>query len=391
MIWKKLLSILIIIVSFQPTSATIKLGQYKKFENQDLEYQFQNIQSKLSKFDTIEVKQKLNTFYQESIKSSNDYYTNLAISNYIDYYLYQGELSSIVRLYQENLAYPKTNHLLSYIQLLSKFYNFFYNYGIKEECQYILSQLNILKKDLPYKEQLYATAIINIYDGLFENDINKFDLKKSLLLEAIDIIEHLKNHLSVYEYKVRLSTAYNHLAIAYTDNIQITNENNIEFKKTELEHAASLIRKAIRINADYSYMNSAIYKSNLAYINNILRNAQDAIYYGNRSIFYSSKIKNKRIILRRSACNVADTYMIYDLTNSIAYQEALTICNDSKLKFDQDKEYVQLLLKSVDHPVEITIKKRSLLSRYNIYLIIGSIIFLLIIFLVSKLKKTQTT
>ena len=390
MIWKKLLSIFLIIVGFQSASATINLGDYKKFRNESLESQFKSIQAKLAKFDTVDVKIKNHYFYQESLHASNDYYTNLAYANFVDYFTYQGDLKSLTLLYQENITHPKTKHLLSYIQLLSKYYIVFYNYGLDDECRYILGQLKNLKNHLPEKERLYAQAIINIYDGMIEKDINTFDLNKSLLLEAIDIIEHLKNNLQPNEYKIRLSSAYNHLAISYANNVQLNLNNKVDYNINEVEHAASLLRKAIRINSDFSYWHSTIYKSNLAYINNILKNSEDAIYYGNRSIFYASKIKNSQIFLRRSACNVADTYMVNNMTNNSAYKEAYSICIESRTKFEKDKAYFKNLLNSFNRPQNIHYEKKSFISDNLIYLLIGGVTVILIILLGLKFtKKTK--
>jgi len=390
MIWKKILSILIIIVGFQYSSATIYLGNYKKFRNENLESQHHNIQSKLLKFDTVDVKIKNDYFYQESLNLANDYYINLATSNYIDYYLYQGDLRQIIQLYQENLSHPRNRHLLSYIQLLSKFYIFFYNYGNNNECKYIISQIKDLKEHLPHKENLYANAIIKIYEGLIEDNNTQFDFQKKALLEAIDIIEYLKNELHINEYKLRLSTAYNHLGISYANNPEINNKNKDVSNKNEVNHAAALIRKAIRINADSNFWQSAIYKSNLAYINKLLRESEDAIYYGNRAIFYASKIKNNYQILQRAACNVADIYWINNMTNSLSFQEAQKMCLDNKMKYEADKKLIQDLITNIKHPEKIDVYQEPFLSKYIVQIVsLLLIIITITLFVVNYKKKSK--
>ena len=392
MIWRFLLPILFTIFGIQFVYSTNKFESYKKFNNENLETQHQNILGKLSSFDTINVKTLNDSFYQESVKLENDYYINLAISNYVDYYFIQGDLKSVSKLYEENINHPKTKHLLSYILLLSKFYHFYYNYGAKNECEYILNQIYRLKDFLPHKEKLYATAISYIYDGLVEDDANKFELKKNLLLEAIQILEYLKKDLSPYEYKVRLSSAYNHLAICYLNNRKITDNLDMEFNISEMEHAASLLRKAIRINNDNNLMLSAIYKSNLAFVNNMLDASEDAIYYGNKSMFLANKIKNKVILLRRSACNVADTYMFNNLMNSISYIEAYKICNDSKTQYLKDKQIVLNNIKNINHPKEIFYEKHNLSISTIILGIIGILIlFLGSFFILKKFKNNKVS
>ena len=82
------LIIIFLNIGFQFANAKNNLGVHESFKNQDLENQYQLIVSKLSKFDTINIKSKNDLLFNESIKTSNDYYTNLALANYIDYYFF---------------------------------------------------------------------------------------------------------------------------------------------------------------------------------------------------------------------------------------------------------------------------------------------------------------
>lgn len=387
MINKILLSIIFINFGIQNLFATTNFESYKDFKNFELDAKNQAIIGKLSKFDTIRVKSENDYLLKESINTKNEYYYNLAQINYADYYFFKGDLNAIIKLYDENINQPKTKHLLSYILLLSKYYHIFYNYGADKECHFILSQIKHLKDNLPHKEKLYATAIYNTYNGLIEDDNNKFELKKNLLLDAIKIIEFLKDDLSAYEYKVRLSNAYNHLGICYTNNWSINSENEIDYNKSELEHAASLFRKAIRINNDSNYFFASVFKSNLSFVNNILGVAEDAIYYGTRSMFLSSKIKNKCILFRRSACNIADTYMLNNLTNTVSYKDSKKICEECNEIYKKDKAFVTQKIEKINHPVVINYDKDIISGTTWIGIVIGIALLLSSFLVYKKIKK----
>lgn len=354
----KRLLLYLFLISVVPSFGKEIFESEKKFYDARLEQQYDYINQEFRSVDysTSNYQQLLDHFTQSKTQD-NAYYVNKFSKLLFAYYLYHENYLEAIKLYDESLKNPHDSSLYSYIMLQIHFYDFFFKYGINDECEKIFERVQFLAEKLPKTERVLVDSFIRDIDGLKIRG-NTIEVKRQAIMESIETLEKFKDYFDKTDYEIMLSAKYNHLAITFI------NENNLHEKS--IENSLQLMKKAVRLNANQSVLQSARLYSNMSYAYNLIHSYDLGIEYGLKSIEILKKYGKPTDISSRVWCNVKDSYA--KKQDYIQEEKFAHLCSQNLAAYEKKSQHIQqLVAHHLDNPVrQKAIRSNNVFVSYTV-------------------------
>lgn len=327
------------------------------------------------------LKNQLKKKIQQNIEVENHFYANRFISLLVRYSFMKEDYATIIQLYDLSLLEEHIDSYISYAELLDEFYSFFYQYDIISECNFINKKVESLQNKGTGAEKEYLTFILNKIEDLRMTD-ESLQVKHKNITENLSLLENLEKQLDRSSYERKLATQYNLLAISYYNAFEQSNLLPQESK--DLAHAISLLKKALRINADKNKYMSIIINSNLTFVLNKAGEYEEALKYGLKSNRLLITMDTNHLLNAKVVCNLHDLYEC--LNDMDQYYRLHETCKKSQQEYLEQKinvkEKVTQYLKSNKRKV-----KNSFIGNHLLFIGAG-IAFLFIGLFYIGFKRT---
>ncbi|MBF0596435.1 tetratricopeptide repeat protein [Faecalibacter rhinopitheci] len=350
-----------------------KFETEKRFYNQEFETIYIDI---VKKVDHIilsdEVLDEINAAIL--VTKNNDYYQNKLSQTLLRYYFLKNDLKSYLALYRNLINKTEIESHLSYIEVLNYLHSFFNQFALYEESEKIMSKIQAYNKKLPYNEKIYIESIISLNNNIRIKG-NSIDVQRNKILESINYLEKIQEVFSPTKYNLLLADRYNLLAITYIEE----NNNSIN-----LDHCISTFKKAIRYNNHINYYMSALIYSNLAYVYNLKKEYNTAIYYGLKAMDLTKNMPSETTLNRRIHCNLADSYNLLNKTNE--FKKSYQLCDSYLKNYEKSRAGILILLPKEKNK---SIEETPTSSNNKLIYIISGVIILLLSFIIIKRIKIQ--
>lgn len=249
--------------------------------------------------------------------SDNDYYSNKFNALLFHYYFLIGDTRACYAIFEKEIMRTEIESKISYVFLLSEFYDYFNKVSYTEYTDQILKRIKFIGSELKGYEKLYVESTFLLKKSLSFNKSNII-VSRDLLNESITILEELSTVLPKEDYKVAKTIAYNYLGITYMDHLAANSNNQDDENK--LVHAISLFKKSLRFNATKSAYSSFTVYNNLAYANNVKGDYNQALIYTKQMDELLKNADKKVYLFDKMYCNYTDSYnLLLDKTNTEKY------------------------------------------------------------------------
>ena len=321
---------------------------------------------------------------QHNIEIKNHYYANRFTYLLVRNSFMKENYEDIIQLYDFTLKEDHIESYISYAELLEEFYSFFYQYEIVSECNVIYNKIKSLKDNVTGAEKEYLTFILNKIEDLRMTK-ESLNIKRKNITENLSLLENLEKELDRSIYERKLTIQYNFLAISHYNAFEESKENPQDSK--DLSHSISLLKKALRINADKSKYMSIIINSNLNFVLNKAGKYEEALKYGLKSNELLKTIETNHLLNTKVVCNL---YELYECLNELdKFNSLQKSCKESEKQYLEDKiktkEKVTQYLKSNKRKI-----KNSFIGSHISLIGFGiAAVFIVLFYFGSKTSKKK--
>lgn len=314
-------------------------------------------------------------FIQENLAKSkqekNHHYYNIFTRLLAEYYNYHEDYKSLIQLYDDTINTPVYENSTSYLELLARYYTFFYIHSINVECDRILNKTMQITSQLNEKEAIYGESITQYLHGLRVKG-NTIDVDQKNILRSIENLELTQKYFNEKDFNLLLALRYNQLAIAYIDKNQ--------------DDAISLFKKALRYCSPNDSFHRIIILSNLSYVYNLKNEPEKGLEFGLEGEKLALGANYKKISYLKLICNIHDSYRLLGQTEKAL--EYKTRCDSQSLLFktkgEKISQNIQNYLTSNERKIKTTfIGNTKMLIRVGLIILIP----ILILFIFWKRKK----
>ncbi|WP_147439135.1 flagellar export chaperone FliS [Faecalibacter macacae] len=285
---------------------------FPKFESEKRFYDKQlNIELKEASFllEDLKINKELEIKLLHGVEKSvtNDYYSNKFNALLVQYYTLTGQMEKCYSIFVKEIARKNIDSKLSYILLLSEFYDLFNAISYTDYKSPILNRIQFVNEHLKGDEKKYVESILLLKKSLSFNKKN-INVSRDALQKSIGILDELSDILTKEDYLIAKTKTYNFLAITYLEHVV---EGNLkENDENRINHAISVFKQSLRFNEGKSAFSTFIVYNNLAYVYNVKGDFNESLNYSFKA---KELIKNADSSVSLNAklyCNMTDSYSL---------------------------------------------------------------------------------